>query len=515
MFREADVFVFTFGLTEAWIHRASGTVYPTAPGTIAGDFDPATFAFHNFDALEVLADFEAFRAALQAINPGVRFLVTVSPVPLTATATGEHVEVATCYSKAVLRAACGMLVARHPDIDYFPSFEIITSQNARGAYYEPNGRSVSSAGVETAMGFFLRAHGSPTRRSRPPPAPRAQASLGTQTRGPRQRRSRLRRGLARGLRAMIRIAIIGNSHAAAFKNGWATAEPRPSHVEIEFFAIAGRKFDMLEPGDDRVLRLAPGIARSSLPGALRRINGREDFDLKAFDCVLWIGRRHRLDQVAKRLCAHDIDGVREVEAATDLGRRLQLGRDALAATAMPEAHGAWNHRRCSTCRFTAPAEPGSPERRQRSALGAAGGQSHRRRGRNGCLPRKPRRSLRGSRHDPCCDSQNSTLAPGGLTLDRFALGSCRLRGDNHEEADVTHMNAAFGALCIDAFLNQIAPARTETALAEQTDRKHDHALGPRSDGRPRRARSFRTACTSTSGSASRRWSPTTSPTAST
>ncbi len=73
----------------------------------------------------------ASATALKAINPDARFLVTVSPVPLTATASGEHVEVATCYSKAVLRAACGMLVARHPDVDYFPSFEIITSQTAR------------------------------------------------------------------------------------------------------------------------------------------------------------------------------------------------------------------------------------------------------------------------------------------------------------------------------------------------------------------------------------------------
>ena len=108
---------------------------------------------------EVLADFEAFRAALRAVNPHVRFLVTVSPVPLTATATGEHVEVATCYSKAVLRAVCGMLVARHDDVDYFPSFEIITSQRARGVYFEPNQRSVSPMGVQAAMQLFLRAHG--------------------------------------------------------------------------------------------------------------------------------------------------------------------------------------------------------------------------------------------------------------------------------------------------------------------------------------------------------------------
>ena len=109
----------------------------------------------------------------------MRFLVTVSPVPLTATATGEHVEVATCYSKSVLRAVCGMLVARHADVDYFPSFEIITSQNARGAYYEPNLRNVSPMGVQTAMQLFLRAHGAdagrgprPQRRgaARDPPA---------------------------------------------------------------------------------------------------------------------------------------------------------------------------------------------------------------------------------------------------------------------------------------------------------------------------------------------------------
>lgn len=157
-FRAADLFVFTFGLTETWIHAASNTVYPTAPGTIAGAFDPAQHRFKNYDAFEVLADFEQFRTRLKAVNPDVRFLVTVSPVPLTATASGSHVEVATCYSKSVLRAVCGMLLARHEDVDYFPSYEIITSQNACGAYFEDNRRSVTAAGVANAMGLFLRAH---------------------------------------------------------------------------------------------------------------------------------------------------------------------------------------------------------------------------------------------------------------------------------------------------------------------------------------------------------------------
>lgn len=39
-FSQADVTIFTFGMTEAWIHKGNGTVYPTAPGTVAGDSTP-------------------------------------------------------------------------------------------------------------------------------------------------------------------------------------------------------------------------------------------------------------------------------------------------------------------------------------------------------------------------------------------------------------------------------------------------------------------------------------------
>jgi hypothetical protein len=158
-FEAADLFVFTLGLTETWMHRDSGTVYPTAPGTIAGSYDPAVHAFCNFDPQQVFDDFDAVRTRLKRLKPSMRFLVTVSPVPLTATASGLHVEVATAYSKAVLRAVCGMLPARHEDVDYFPSYEVITSQNARGVYYGPNRREVTAEGVAAAMRLFLTAHG--------------------------------------------------------------------------------------------------------------------------------------------------------------------------------------------------------------------------------------------------------------------------------------------------------------------------------------------------------------------
>jgi hypothetical protein len=159
VFTMADVIVFTFGLTETWLHTATGTVYPTCPGTIAGDYDPAIFSFHNCEYGEICRHFTRFREMMMALNPQVKFIITVSPVPLTATASGQHVEVATTYSKAVLRAACGWLSAEHDNVDYFPSFEIITSQRNAARYYNDSLREVTAEGVAAAMGTFLVAHG--------------------------------------------------------------------------------------------------------------------------------------------------------------------------------------------------------------------------------------------------------------------------------------------------------------------------------------------------------------------
>jgi hypothetical protein len=157
-----DIFVFTFGLTETWVGVSTGRAYPTAPGTIAGEFDPRQFEFRNFGFNEVYEDFVAFRALVLEHNPSVRFLVTVSPVPLTATASEHHVLVATTYSKSVLRAVAGALAAEFADVDYVPSYEIIAAPWSKGALYESNLRSVTPEGVATVMRMFFAEHGEGT-----------------------------------------------------------------------------------------------------------------------------------------------------------------------------------------------------------------------------------------------------------------------------------------------------------------------------------------------------------------
>ncbi|MBV9992784.1 MAG: GSCFA domain-containing protein [Alphaproteobacteria bacterium] len=159
LFETMDVFIFTLGLTEAWVRKDTGRVYPTAPGTIAGDYDPELFAFKNFSYDEIVADFEEFFELMRLWNPRLKVILTVSPVPLTATATDDHVLIATTYSKSVLRAVAGHLSQLSNRIDYFPSYELVASPWSRGFFYESNMRAVNPGGVAAVMRVFFEQHG--------------------------------------------------------------------------------------------------------------------------------------------------------------------------------------------------------------------------------------------------------------------------------------------------------------------------------------------------------------------
>lgn len=163
LFEVTEVFVFTLGLTEAWVDGRDGAVYPVAPGVSGGHFDPGVHRFVNFDANDVRADLEAFIKRARALNPSMRFILTVSPVPLMATATGQHVAVATMYSKSVLRAVAGAVADSYGYVDYFPSYEIITSHVMRSQFYNRDLRGVNAAGVAHVMKQFFAEHAPPAR----------------------------------------------------------------------------------------------------------------------------------------------------------------------------------------------------------------------------------------------------------------------------------------------------------------------------------------------------------------
>jgi hypothetical protein len=152
---ETELLVFTLGLTEGWVNAETGVVYPVCPGTLAGDFDPKVHQFRNWGFPEIQESLVRAFDAIVDINPRIRFLLTVSPVPLTATAAEKHVLVATTYSKSTLRAVAGSLADSREDTDYFPSYEIITGAPYRAMFYDPNMRTVTPKGVDHVMSHFF------------------------------------------------------------------------------------------------------------------------------------------------------------------------------------------------------------------------------------------------------------------------------------------------------------------------------------------------------------------------
>jgi len=151
-----DVMIFTLGLTEGWVSTIDGAAFPLCPGVAGGTFDPAAHQFRNLRMAEVRTQIGEFVERLRAINPRARLILTVSPVPLAASASGNHVLPATIYSKSVLRAAAQEAAEDLDGVSYFPSYEIITGPQAGGRFFAEDLREVTEDGVEHVMRVFLR-----------------------------------------------------------------------------------------------------------------------------------------------------------------------------------------------------------------------------------------------------------------------------------------------------------------------------------------------------------------------
>jgi hypothetical protein len=156
MFEQADVLVFTLGLTEGWVSQDDGAAFPLAPGVAGDAARPELIQPHHFTVQEIVDDLNAVLKLARILTPGLRVLLTVSPVALVATISDRHVLTATTYSKSVLRVAAETVARQNEGVDYFPSYEIITGPQSRGRYFAEDLRNVLPEGVAQVMKVFGR-----------------------------------------------------------------------------------------------------------------------------------------------------------------------------------------------------------------------------------------------------------------------------------------------------------------------------------------------------------------------
>ncbi len=122
----ADCLMMTPGLIEAWRDRSTGLYLHEPPIQKAMLADRDRWEFEILSYEQCLADMLAAIDIVRTRNPDIKVMVTTSPVPLSATFSGQDIRVANTYSKSVLRAVCGAVTFQRPVVDYFPSFESAT-----------------------------------------------------------------------------------------------------------------------------------------------------------------------------------------------------------------------------------------------------------------------------------------------------------------------------------------------------------------------------------------------------
>ncbi len=154
MFESVDVFVFTMGLTELWRDRRDGAVFPFCPGVAGGTFDAAAHEFCNLNFAQNFSNLKTFVEFVRAVNPKIKIILTVSPVPIGATIEPQHVVRATTYTKSVLRVVAEEISRAYPFVDYFAGYEMVSQAFTGIDSFVEDRRHLTSEAIERVVDTF-------------------------------------------------------------------------------------------------------------------------------------------------------------------------------------------------------------------------------------------------------------------------------------------------------------------------------------------------------------------------
>lgn len=128
----SDALIVTLGLQECWRDAETGLWLNRMPDPRDIRRTAGRYELHLLDAEASVAMLAPVLAGL--IETGLRrVLITVSPVPMTATFSGQDCVIANSRSKAEMRLTADLLARRFAGVvDYFPSYEMVLSVGPGG-----------------------------------------------------------------------------------------------------------------------------------------------------------------------------------------------------------------------------------------------------------------------------------------------------------------------------------------------------------------------------------------------
>ncbi|HEX3549226.1 MAG TPA: GSCFA domain-containing protein [Candidatus Elarobacter sp.] len=157
--KTADAVIITLGLVELWYdHEAGLWLNVTPPYDVVRRY-PNRFTVHRSDYGENRARLnEALDMLFAYGRPGLRVLLTVSPVPMHRTFAGTDALVENGYGKSTLRAVAGDVARERQNVEYWPAYEFATVTSRERAY-APDQAHVSEAVGEELIRSFAKTFG--------------------------------------------------------------------------------------------------------------------------------------------------------------------------------------------------------------------------------------------------------------------------------------------------------------------------------------------------------------------
>lgn len=146
----------TLGMAETWIDTTSGLALPACPGTIVGHFDASRFQFYEYTYEELLSSLTSLVKRLSRINPNIKVVLTVSPIPMIATASIDMTVLeANFFAKSKLINVAREVTRSQQFISYFPSYELITSDAFGNRSFSSDGRTVDRTVLDKIFGLMF------------------------------------------------------------------------------------------------------------------------------------------------------------------------------------------------------------------------------------------------------------------------------------------------------------------------------------------------------------------------
>lgn len=149
----SDIYVITLGLTEVWRKDTNGLVVNQTPDR---EMDARAPGF-TFERSSYEQNYENVRTTCALVAerfPEKKIILTVSPVALGRTYSGNDIIVANMESKCTLRAVAAAITKEFDNVIYWPSFEIAMARDL----YQEDGRHVTIEGVASIVHQFLAVH---------------------------------------------------------------------------------------------------------------------------------------------------------------------------------------------------------------------------------------------------------------------------------------------------------------------------------------------------------------------